>query len=379
MLAASRAHQVFEVQARDPDSRARAGILRTRHGDVPTPAFAPVATQGAVKALSPDELTRLGAALLMANAYHLQMRPGADVVAELGGLHEMSGWSGPLMTDSGGYQVFSLQERRTLDPDGVTFRSHVDGAVHRFTPESVVELQQTLGADLIMPLDVCSAYPVSHEQAAADAEMTRRWAERAQEAHTRTDQVLYGIVQGSVYPDIRGRSAEETASLGFRAYAVGGVSVGEPKPDMLAAIDASVPHLPDDAPRHLLGVGHPEDIVEAVARGMDTFDCVAPTRWARNAGAMTMAGRLNLRNSEHSRDRGPVDAGCDCYACRNFSRGAIRHLVMAHEILGLQLLTIHNVHFVIDLTRRLRSAILEGSFGACRAELMSEFGSGTAC
>lgn len=365
----------FEVVCRDTESRARAGLLATPHGDIPTPAFAPVATQATVKSMPPTALEAMGVRLLMSNAYHLAMRPGVDVVRDLGGLHRLAGWDGPMMTDSGGYQVFSLTGLRDVDDDGVSFRSHVDGTLHRFTPERVIDVQEALGADLIMPLDVCTGYPATREQAELDVKRTADWAERALRAHGRHGQLLYGIVQGSVFDDLRVASADAVVRLGFRASAIGGVSVGESKDDMRAALDAVVPRLPDAAPRHLLGVGHPDDIVDAIARGMDTFDCVAPTRWARNGGAMTMSGRRNLRNARYARDEQPIEAGCPCLACARFSRGAIRHFVKSGEILGLQLLTMHNLSFVLHLTARARSAILDGTFGAWRRSFQSSYGS----
>ncbi len=364
----------FQIVAHDATSAARAGELHTAHGVVFTPAFAPVATQGAVKAMAPADLAALGVEVLMSNAYHLAMRPGADTVAALGGLHALAAWPGPLMTDSGGYQVFSLANRRHVDENGVTFRSHVDGAVHRFTPESVMALQATLGADLIMPLDVCTGYPVDRATAEKELAVTLAWAGRSLAAHTRADQALYGIVQGSVFPDLRSEAARAVARLGFEAYAVGGVSVGEPKAAMLAALDATVPELPAGAPRHLLGVGNPEDLVAAVARGIDTFDCVMPTRVARNAGALTMGGRINLRNAEFARDTGPIEAGCECQACRTFSRGAVRHLVKAGEILGLHLLTVHNLHFTLGLLRQARLALQAGQFQTFRARFEASYG-----
>ncbi len=366
----------FDTHSRDTESLARTGVLYTPHGAIPTPAFAPVGTQGAVKALSPRDLRDLGVEVVMANAYHLAMRPGADTVAALGGLHALSGWNGPLMTDSGGFQVFSLPGASRVDADGVTFKSHIDGSTHRFTPESVVDLQQTLGADLAMPLDVCTGYPATREQAARDLRLTLAWAERSLQAHGRRDQWLYGIVQGSVYADLRAESARRTAELDFPAYAIGGVSVGEAKSDLLAAIDAAVPHLPPAAPRHLLGVGHPEDIVEGVARGIDTFDCVMPTRVARTAAALTMEGRINLRNAHHATDRRPLDPACACYACQQFSRGAIRHLLMAGEMLGPHLLTLHNLHFTLDLVRQMRAAIASGTFGDFRREFLTHYARG---
>jgi queuine tRNA-ribosyltransferase len=367
----------FEVAARDAASAARAGLLHTPHGMVLTPAFAPVGTQGAVKAVSPRDLLDLGVPVIMTNAYHLAMRPGAATVEALGGLHRLTGWSGPLMADSGGYQAFSLGDLARLDADGITVQYPLDGSTHRFTPESVVQLQESLGADLVMPLDVCTAYPATREQVERDLNITHRWAERAQAARRRADQALYGIVQGSTFADLRAESARSIAALGFDGYAIGGVSVGEPKAAMLAAMGASVPCLPDAAPRHLLGVGHPEDLVLGVGQGIDTFDCVMPTRVARNAGALTMDGRLNLRNAAYATDARPVEAECTCYACRHFSRGAIRHLVKAGEILGLHLLTLHNLHFTTTLMVRIRTAILSGSFGAFQRDFLAQYANGT--
>jgi len=352
----------FQVIGRDGRSAARAGLLTTPHGPVPTPAFLPVATQGAVKAATPADLEALGATALMTNAYHLAMRPGARTVAELGGVHALAGWPRPIMTDSGGFQVFSLAHRRRLSADAVTFQSHVDGSSHSFSPESVMELHALLGGDMILPLDVCSAYPADRDTAARDAETTVRWARRSLAAHQRQDQLLYGIVQGSTYADLRGACARAIVDLGFRAYAVGGVSVGEPKADMLAALDATVPLLPEDAPRHLLGVGELDDVVEGIARGLDTFDCVVPTRWARHGTAMTRGGRLNMRNAVHAGDRRPIEADCTCPACARFGRGSIRHFLLAGEILGLQLLTAHNLHVVVGLAAAARRAILDGTF-----------------
>jgi queuine tRNA-ribosyltransferase len=367
---------LFEISHRDPDTAARTGMIHTTHGTIPTPAFAPVGTQATVKSLAPKDLALLGVAIVMSNAYHLALRPGAATVEALGGLHALAGWDGPMMTDSGGFQVFSLETKTQVDTDGVTFRSHIDGSVQRFTPESVAAWQMTLGADLVMPLDVCTGYPVTHETAAAEMWLTRAWAERARRAHSRVGQVLYGIVQGSVFPDLRAESARGIAALGFEAYAIGGVSVGETKTEMWSAVDAALPHLPDAAPRHLLGVGYPEDLVEGVARGIDTFDCVMPTRIARNAGALTMDGRINLRNSAFAQDRRPLAEDCTCYACQHFSRGAIRHFTLADEILGLHLLTLHNLHFTLSLMRQLRGAIAAGSFAAFRRDFLARYAGG---
>lgn len=366
----------FEIQARDPLSLARAGLLHTPHGAIPTPAFLPVGTQATVKGCPPEMLRQLGVAAVMSNAYHLALRPGAATVAALGGLHVLAGWDGPMMTDSGGFQVFSLAHRRKVDAGGVDFRSHLDGSLLRFTPESVMTLQADLGADLIMPLDVCSAGGANHESAAAEMRLTLAWAARARDAQRREDQLLYGIVQGAAHPDLRAESARATRALGFEAYAIGGLSVGESKASTLAALDAAVVELPDEAPRHLLGVGHPEDFVTGVLRGMDTFDCVMPTRVARTGGALTWDGRVNMRNAVHAQDPAPLDADCPCPTCRRFSRGAIRHFLKAGEMLGPMLLTVHNLHFMLRLIADLRQAILDGRLAELREQLAARLGAG---
>ncbi|MFQ5856105.1 MAG: tRNA guanosine(34) transglycosylase Tgt [Anaerolineae bacterium] len=358
----------FEIVARDPPSRARAGIIHTSHGDIPTPCFAPVGTQATVKALSPRDLREAGATLILANAYHLAMRPGAVLIAKMGGLHQFMGWDGPLLTDSGGYQVFSLADLRDIGDDGVRFRSHIDGTEHFFSPEHVIEIEEQLGADIIMPLDVCTAYGTDYEQTHREMELTHRWAERSRAAHSRPDQILYGIVQGGFFEDLRAESAEFITSLGFPGYAIGGLSVGESQTEMWTTLAATVSLLPDDRPRHLLGVGTVDDLIEGVAAGIDTFDCVYPTRLARNSGAMLRSGeRLNLRNTQFTEDPQPIDAACECYTCRQFSRAYIRHLIKANEILGLHLLTLHNVHTVIRLMGEVRTAIVDGRFGKLRA------------
>lgn len=369
-------HFRFEILARDPHSLARAGVLHTPHGPVPTPAFLPVGTQATVKGCTPTTLKRLGASIIMSNAYHLALRPGVETVQSLGGLHGLAGWDGPMMTDSGGFQVFSLAHLRTVDADGVSFRSHLDGSALRFTPESLMALQAGLGADLIMPLDVCSPGGAERSKAEADMRLTLAWAERAIAAQQRDDQLLYGIVQGAAHPDLRRESARATRALGFGAYAIGGLSVGESKDAMLGALDAAVVELPEAAPRHLLGVGHPEDFVSGVLRGMDSFDCVMPTRVARTGGALTWDGRLNMRNAVHAQDPAPLDADCDCPACRGFSRGAIRHFLKAGEMLGPMLLTAHNLRFMLRLMDDLRQAILDGRLGAVREQLAARLGAG---
>lgn len=358
----------FHILARDPDSWARAGEIHTPHGSVPTPYLAPVGTAATVKTLSPADLRDIGASLILANTYHLALRPGADLIAEMGGLHAFMAWERPILTDSGGYQVFSLAPMRRLSPDGVLFRSHLDGSEHCFTPESVMAIETKLGADIIMPLDVCPPYPATREENERALDLTHAWGARSIAAHDRPDQALYGIVQGGVYADLRQRSAEIVGERPVAGFGIGGLSVGEPKADMLAMLEAQVPALPDGKPRHLLGVGAPEDLVAGVTRGIDTFDCVLPTREARHGSAWTPEGRLNMKNARFTRDPGPLDATCDCYACRTFSRAYIRHLVRANELLGLRLLTLHNLAFLLRLMREIRAAILEGRFAAFQAD-----------
>ncbi|MCW5849536.1 MAG: tRNA guanosine(34) transglycosylase Tgt [Anaerolineae bacterium] len=357
----------FTILARDPTSWARAGEIHTPHGVVPTPYLAPVGTQATVKSLAPRELAELGASLVLANTYHLALRPGPDVIADLGGLHRFMAWDGPLFTDSGGFQVFSLAQLRALTPDGVRFKSHIDGSEHFFSPESVMDIEMKLGADIIMPLDVCPPYPSSREENERALTLTHAWAARCQAAHMRPDQALYGIVQGGVYPDLRRASAEAVAALDFAGYGIGGLSVGEPKGLMLQMLEAQIPALPDDKPRHLLGVGAPEDLVAGVARGIDTFDCVLPTREARHGSAWTREGRLNIKNARFARDPSPLDPTCSCYTCRTFSRAYLRHLFKAEELLGLRLLTIHNLAFLMGLMRAIRQSLLDGTFAAWQA------------
>ncbi len=347
------------------DGRARAGRLHTPHGEVPTPAFMPVGTQATVKAVSPRDLRELGATLILANTYHLYLRPGDERIARLGGLHTFMGWDGPILTDSGGYQVFSLAQRRRVDADGVTFSSHIDGSLHRFTPEKVIAIQENLGADIITCLDEC-APPLDYEYNVQALARTHAWAERCRAARHRSDQALFGIVQGGVFPDLRERSARFLIGLGFDGYAIGGLSVGESKEQMHAVLELLDGLLPHDQPRYLMGVGTPQDLVECVARGVDMMDCVLPTRMARNGGALTRTGRLNLRNACFADDPAPLEPDCSCYTCTHFSRAYLRHLVMADEILGHHLLTLHNLHIMLTLVREIREAILEGRFEAYR-------------
>jgi queuine tRNA-ribosyltransferase len=347
----------FEIQSRL--GRARAGVFHTPHGELLTPIFAPVGTQASVKALTPAQLEELGASLVLANTYHLYLRPGDDLVAELGGLHKFMQWSRPILTDSGGYQVFSLAESRRIDEDGVTFKSHIDGSLHRFTPEKAISIQENLGGDIIMAFDEC-APPYERAYNERAVARTHAWAERCLKAKTRKDQALFGIVQGGVFPDLREQSARFISALGLPGHAIGGLSVGESKPEMHAMLELVNDLLPEDKPRYLMGVGTPEDLVNGVLRGIDMFDCVLPTRLARHNAAMTLTGRLNMMNACFAHDPQPIDETCGCYTCRTFSRAYIRHLIMAREMLAATLLSIHNLHALVKLAGEIRQAILDG-------------------
>ncbi len=350
----------FEILARH--GKARAGIFHTPHGPLPTPVFAPVGTRATVRALTPEQVRAAGAHLILANTYHLYLRPGADLIADLGGLHTFMAWSGPILTDSGGFQIFSLSDLRQIDDEGVTFRSHLDGSFHRFTPEVSIRVQEQLGADIIMALDECPPpYDRAYNEQAL--ERTHRWAERSLAAHRRSDKALFGIVQGGVFADLRERSARFITSLGFAGHAIGGLSVGETKAEMYAITDLVTDMLPEDKPRYLMGVGTPQDLVEGVRRGVDIFDCVLPTRLARHGTAMLRnGGRLNVRNARFARDERPLDPQCTCYTCRTFSRAYLRHLVVAKEMLAATLLSIHNIHTLTHLAQEMRQALLEGRF-----------------
>ena len=345
---------------------ARAGRFQTPHGEVPTPVFMPVGTQATVKALSPRDLREVGATIVLANTYHLYLRPGDERIARLGGLHAFMGWDGPILTDSGGYQVFSLAQRRRIDADGVTFRSHIDGSEHRLTPERAIAIQENLGADVIVCLDEC-AEPSDYEYNVQALARTHAWARRCQAAKTRGDQALFGIVQGGIFLDLREHSARCLSEQGFTGYAIGGLSVGETKAQMHAVLELVDRLLPVDRPRYLMGVGTPEDLVECVVRGVDMFDCVLPTRVGRNGTALTRTGRINIRNARYADDAAPLEPGCTCYACAHFSRAYIRHLNSAKEILGHHLLTLHNLHLMLTVAREIREAILLGTFHQYRA------------
>jgi queuine tRNA-ribosyltransferase len=354
-------HPPFSFELLATRGRARAGILHTPHGDVLTPLFMPVGTQATVKTMAPRDLREIGAQIVLANTYHLYLRPGADLVARMGGLHAFMGWDRPILTDSGGFQVFSLQGLREVDEDGVTFRSHLDGSTHRFTPERVIAIEELLGADIIMAFDECPE-PHDYDYNVAALNRTHRWAERCLRAHARRDQALFGIVQGGVFPDLRAESAAFLTGLDFPGYGIGGLSVGESKAEMHAILDVLDPLLPPHKPRYLMGVGTPDDLVACVARGVDMFDSVLPTRVARHGAALTRAGRINLRNARYAEDSGPIEAGCDCTTCQTFTLAYLHHLVKAEEILGLHLLTVHNLHLMLTIARELRKAILTPNY-----------------
>jgi len=360
----------FTLTARQ--GRARAGVFHTPHGDLLTPVFAPVGTQATVKAITPAQLHELEASLVLANTYHLYLRPGDELVAEMGGLHRFMDWPRPMLTDSGGFQVFSLSDTRKIDEDGVTFKSHIDGSLHRFTPEKSITIQENLGADIIMAFDEC-ATPYDREYNLRALRRTHHWAQRCLEAKTRPDQALFGIVQGGVFQDLRTESAAFIASLGFPGHAIGGLSVGESKREMHDMLEVVDQILPEDKPRYLMGVGSPEDLVNGALRGVDIFDCVLPTRLARHNAAITRTGRLNLMNANFSRDARPIAETCACYTCQHFSRAYLRHLISAREMLAATLLSIHNIHTLLQLARDIRQAILENRFDVFAAEFLTHY------
>ncbi len=377
----------FSFRVTHRDSGARAGELRTPHGLVRTPAFAPVGTRGAVKAVTHRDLIGLGAEMILANAYHLHLRPGAPLIARAGGLHRFIGWDRPMLTDSGGYQVFSLGGRRRIDDDGVSFRSHLDGSLQRLTPESATDIQVRLGADIAMVFDECTSYPVPEEQARESMERTVRWARRGRERFlaiatdpdaldgevTNPGQAQFGIVQGSVYSRLREQSARDTVALGFEGLAIGGLSVGEPVEVMYDVVAGTTAMLPDDRVRYLMGTGMPDDLVECVARGIDLFDCVLPTRNARNGQLFTRAGPLSIKQARFAEDPRPPDPDCRCYTCRRFSRAYLRYLFVAGEMTARTLNTLHNLHFYLDMMRRMRESIVLGSFEKFRQRFHETF------
>jgi queuine tRNA-ribosyltransferase len=401
--------KMFELLAQDRESKARHGRLTTAHGAIETPAFMPVGTQGSVKAVSPRELRELNAPIVLGNSYHLFVRPGIDVIKHFGGLHKFMTWDRPILTDSGGYQIFSLAKLRKISEEGVQFQNHVDGTPAFISPEIAMEIQAALGSDIAMVLDECPPWPCEYDYAAKSAEMTTRWAKRCKEwvqenalrlglnAQRATDvlaadvpsgssknpaaetaaatmrQLTFGIVQGATFGELRQQSAQAIVDLDFDGYAIGGVSVGEPEEEMFRAVDSSEPFLPNEKPRYAMGLGTPPQLLEMIARGMDMFDCVLPTRIARNGTAFTSTGTLNLKNAEFARDKRPIEDNCDCMSCREFSRGYIRHLIKAEEILGLRLITLHNLHFYLDLMRQARDKIDKGAFHEFRNEFVSNY------
>ena len=365
----------FQVIAASTDSRARAGVIQTDRGDIETPVFMPVGTLGSVKSLSPEELQEAGARIILGNTYHLYLRPGCDVIRKFDGLHRFMHWDRPILTDSGGFQVFSLAKLAKLSEEGVTFQSHIDGSKHLLTPEKAIEIQTCLGSDIIMCLDNCIQYPATRAQSLAALEATTKWAQRCKQAWQETENdsnTLFGIVQGSMFKDLRQRSADDLMNIGFNGYAIGGLSVGEPVEMMLEMANFTLPLLPEDRPRYIMGVGTPENLVELAALGADMFDCVLPTRNARNGQLFTRNGAVNISNSQYKDDTEPIDANCRCYTCRNYSRAYLRHLYLARELLAYRLNTIHNVYHFINFIKRMRDAILSDSFESFRKDFFRQ-------
>ena len=360
----------FELIAQDEQTGARAGVFHTPHGAIETPVFMPVGTQATVKTLDQDDLVEAQAQIILGNAYHLYLRPGHKLIDRAGGLHAFMNWQRPILTDSGGFQVFSLGDLNTISEEGVRFQSHLDGSYHLFSPEKVMEIEHGLGADIIMAFDECTPYPCKREYAQRSMEMTLRWAERCQIRHQqlneershRPSQALFGIVQGSIYPDLRQQCARALVDMDLPGYSIGGLAVGEPYEDMIEVIGSTTPHLPVHKPRYLMGVGLPHDLIEAVGHGVDMFDCVVPTRNARNGTAFTRSGRLRLKNAQHAEDNGPIEEGCSCKTCTHYSRAYLRHLFQTGEFLGLHLATFHNIFFFQQFMREARQAIIEGHF-----------------
>ncbi|MCC0667987.1 tRNA guanosine(34) transglycosylase Tgt [Clostridioides sp. ZZV14-6153] len=365
----------YELIKTCKQSGARIGRLHTPHGIIETPIFMPVGTQATVKSMTPEELKEIGSQIILSNTYHLYMRPGHELIKKAGGLHKFMNWDKPILTDSGGFQVFSLGPLRKIKEEGVEFRSHLDGSKHFLTPEKAMEIQNALGSDIMMAFDECAPYPADREYVKNSLERTTRWLKRCKDAHNNTDkQALFGIIQGGMYKDLREQSAKEITSIDLPGYAIGGLSVGEPKPLMYDVLEHTTPFMPKDKPRYLMGVGSPDDLVEGVIRGVDMFDCVLPTRIARNGTAMTSQGKVVVRNATYAEDFTPLDPECDCYACKNYSRAYIRHLVKANEILGARLITTHNLQFLLNLMKQIRQAIMEDRLLDFRNEFFAKYG-----
>jgi queuine tRNA-ribosyltransferase len=365
----------FTIDAECPDTWARAGTINTPHGSIRTPIFMPVGTQATVKSVSPEELREAGAQIILANTYHLMLRPGSALIQEFGGLHRFMHWDGPILTDSGGFQVWSLGHLRKLSEEGVTFKSHLDGSTHMLTAERVMQIEAELGADIILPLDICAPYPGTPDTARASMERTHRWEERALRAKERyrPEQALFGIVQGAFEPELRRESARVIGNMPFAGFSIGGLSVGEPKALMWELLAYVTPELPRTKPRHLLGVGSPEDLVIGVGLGMDMFDCVLPTRVARHGGLFTHDGRINIKSARYRSEQGPIEADCTCYTCRNYSAGYLRHLIQANEYLYLRLGSIHNIHFMLTLAAQLRQSIIDGTYVTFRDKFLARY------
>jgi queuine tRNA-ribosyltransferase len=351
----------FNLLAKDPLSQARLGKIETSHGSISTPAFLPVGTQGAVKSLTPEELVEMNVEAILGNTYHLYLRPGHETIQRLGGLHGFVHWERPILTDSGGYQIFSLGDLRKISDEGVTFQSHLDGSLHFLSPERVMEIQRALGSDIAMVLDECIPFPSPYEYVKSSTSRTTRWAERCLQARRPGDPAFFAIVQGGMYPDLRKESARDLVRMDFQGFAIGGLSVGEPKSAMLAMLGETLPLLPDKAPRYLMGVGTPEDILDAVKLGVDFFDCVLPTRNARNGTLFTSNGKISIKQALYGEDKNPVDEKCSCYTCRNYSRAYLRHLYLAKEILSSRLNTIHNIYYYMNFMKEIREAIQRGT------------------
>lgn len=364
----------YELIKKSKDSNARAGIIHTNHGDILTPVFMPVGTKATVKAMTPEELKTIEAQIILGNTYHLYLRPGDDLIKEAGGLHKFMNWDRPILTDSGGFQVFSLSDNNKISEDGVEFRSHIDGSKHMISPEKSIQIQENLGSDIMMAFDECVGYGAKHKYVKDSLEMTLRWLDRCLAAKTNDDQALFGIVQGGFYKDLREYSARETIKRDCDGFAIGGLSVGEPKDEMIEVLRYTTPLLPEDKPRYNMGVGTPDYLFESVEAGIDMADCVLPTRIARNGTAMTSRGNLVVKNAKYKKDFSPLDEDCDCYTCKNYTRAYIRHLINVNEILGARLLTIHNLRFLINTMEKIRESILEDRFLEYKEEFYKKFG-----
>ena len=363
----------FELLHTCKQSGARLGVVHTPHGDIPTPIYMPVGTQATVKAMTPREMEEIKAKIILSNTYHLHLRPGEDIIREAGGLHQFMDWHHTILTDSGGFQVFSLSELRKITEEGAAFRSHLDGSKQFISPEISMDIQEALGSDIAMAFDVCSAYPCDHKTAEEAMHRTHRWAERCKKHHTRSDQAVFGIVQGAFYEDLRIESAKTLADMDFPGYGIGGLSVGEPKPVMYEMLEKIEPYMPKNKPRYLMGVGTPDCFLEGILRGVDMFDCVLATRIARNGTCFTRNGRLVVRNAQYARDFTPIEEGCDCYACQHFTRAYVRHLLKADEITGGRLASIHNLRFLIRMMEEIREAIAQDRFLDYRREFYERY------